>query len=133
MGVFSNIQRALDTHLNTLSSRPYIAWPNTKFNPVENAAYIKPTVLAANSSLETLNDVHKNPGIYQVDIYVPLEKGLNSALSLVDDIKDHFEDNRTLTSGGTIVYIQNVSLGQLERQDAWFRVYLEINYICYSE
>lgn len=132
MGVFSNIQRALDTHLNTLANRPYIAWPNTKFSPTENAAYIRPTVIPANSTLQTLNDVHRNPGIYQVDVFVPLEKGLNSALSLVDEIKAHFEEDRTLVAGSDTVMIQNIGLGQLERQDAWFRVYLEINYICYS-
>lgn len=132
MGVFSNIQRALDTHLNLLANRPYIAWPNTKFSPTENIAYIRPTLLPANSTLETLNDVNRNPGIYQVDVYVPLEKGLNSALSLIDDVKDHFESNRSLVTGGDTIFIQNITLGQLERQDAWFRVYLEINYICYS-
>ncbi len=132
MGVFSNIQRALDTHLNILANRPYIAWPNTKYEPINGSTYMRPTVLSANSTLQTLNDVHRNPGIYQIDIFVPLEKGLNSALSLVDDIKDHFESDRTLTAGGDTVMIQNITLGQLERQEAWFRVYLEVNYICYS-
>lgn len=132
MGVFSNIQRSLDTHLNLLVNRPYVAWPNTKFTPVGDSSYIRPTLLPANSSLATLNDNHRNPGIYQVDIFVPLEKGLNSALTLADDIKAHFETSRQLTAGTDTVFIQNVSLGQLERQDAWFRVYIEINYICYS-
>ncbi len=132
MGVFSNIQRALDTRLNTLINRPYIAWPNTKFIPAENTSYIRPTLLPANSTLYTLNDNHRNSGIYQVDIFVPLEKGLNSALSLVDDVKEHFENTRDLVAGTDTVHIQQISLGQLERQEAWFRVYLEINYICYS-
>jgi len=132
VGTFSNIQRALDTHLNTLSNRPYVAWPNTKFKPQENASFIRPTMLAARSDILTLDDVHLNPGIYQVDVYVPLEKGVNAALTIIDDIKDHFEANRILNSGGTSVFIQSISLGQLQREEAWFRAYLEINYSCYE-
>lgn len=132
MGVFSNIQRALDIKLNALADRPYIAWPNTKFKPSENASYIRPTLLPAASTLATLNDDHRNPGIYQVDVFVPLEKGLNAALTLVDDIKVHFESERSLVEDDDVIMIQNISLGRLERQDAWFRVYLEVNYICYS-
>lgn len=132
MGVFSNIQRALDTHLNSLTDRPYVAWPNAKATPLNGSSYIRPTLLPANSDLYTLNDVNMNPGIYQIDIYAPLEKGLNSALTLADAIKDHFESNRRLTAGGDTVFIQNISLGSAERQDAWYRVFLEINYVCYS-
>lgn len=132
MGVFSNIQRALDTRLNELADRPFIAWPNTKFNPTNGSSYIRPTLMPAKSELYTINSVNMNPGIYQIDVYVPLEKGLNSALSLVDAIKDHFETDRSLVAGSDTVYIQNITLGDSERQDAWFRVYLEINYVCYS-
>lgn len=132
MGTFSNIQKALDTKLNTLANRPYIAWPNTKFTPTENTAFIRPTMLASSGDLLTLNNEHLNPGIYQIDIYVPLEKGLNSALILVDDIKDHFEVNRVLVANGTTVFIQNINLGSIQREEAWFRAILEINYSCYA-
>ena len=132
MGVFSNIQRALDTRLNQLIDRPFIAWPNTKFAPTAGASYIRPTLIQAKSELYTLNDVHMNQGIYQIDIYVPLEKGLNSALSLMDAIAEHFEEERSLVVGDDTVHIQQITPGDSERQDAWYRVYLEINYLCYS-
>ncbi len=132
MGVFSNIQRALDTRLNTLANRPYVAWPNTKFVPTENTSFIRPTLLPASSELLTLNDNHRNPGIYQIDIFVPLEKGMNSALTLADDIKEHFETERRLTAGVNTIFITAVSFGNIERQDAWLRAYLEVNYSCYS-
>lgn len=132
MGVFSNIQRALDTKLNTLANRPFIAWPNTKYAPTENTAFIRPTLLPVSSDLYTLNNEHRNPGIYQIDVFVPLEKGLNSALSLIDDIAEHFSSDRRLSAGTDTVFIQNISISPAERQEAWLRIYIEINYVCYS-
>lgn len=132
MAVLGNIQAALDTRLNSLSNRPFIAWPNTKYVPAENVSYIRPTLLPAASQLYTITDNHRNSGIYQIDIFTALEKGMAPALTLADNIKVHFEANRTLTSGSDQVLIQAVSMGIPERQDAWFRVYLEVNYICYS-
>lgn len=132
MGVLANIQAALDTKLNGLSGRPYIAWPNTKYNPTENTSYIRPTILPAASQLYTITDNHRNSGIYQIDIFTALEKGMAPALTLADNIKTYFESDRVLTAGSDQILIQNISMGTPERQDAWFRVYLEVNYICYS-
>jgi hypothetical protein len=132
MGVFSNIQRALDTQLATLSGLPAVAWPNAKYVPVIGTTFIRPTVLPASSSLYTLNEVRHNPGIYQVDIFTEVEKGLNASLTLADSIKALFETDRRLTAGSDTIFIKQVSLGKGERQDAWNHIYVEINFECYS-
>ena len=132
MGVFSNIQNALQVRLNTLTNRPYIAWPNKEFTPIQGNTYIRPTLLAGESTLLNLDLAYSNPGIYQIDIFVPTAKGMNAVLTLVDDVKDHFEADRDLISGTSTIYIKNVSLSSVDRQNAWFRAIVEINYICYQ-
>lgn len=132
MGVFSNVQRALDTQLATLSASPPVAWSNVKYTPVVGTSYLRPTILPANSELTTLTDHKRNPGVYQVDIFTEVEKGEGAGLTLADSIKSLFEGNRRLTAGSDIVFIKQISLGRGERQNAWNHIFVEIHYECYS-
>ena len=132
MSTFLNIQRALDKRLAAMPNRPAIAWPNTKFTSQNETLYLRPTMLPAQSSLYTLNDVHRNPGIYQIDIFCALEKGVSAALTMADEIIDFFEEDRSLTAGVDTVYIQSCGVSAGERQESWYRVYVEIAYVCFS-
>lgn len=132
MGTFTNIQAALDTKLSTLSGLPAVCWPNTKYSPTENTTFLRPTLLSNTSELATLNSYHLHKGIYQIDIFVALEKGPAAMLTLQDSIKAHFENGRRLTAGSDIIYIQAISPGQGIRENAWFMGHVDINYICYS-
>ncbi len=131
MGVFSNIEIALNTRLATLSPLPVVAWPNMAFKPVENTLFLRPTLLPVGSSLNQLNGQERHKGIYQVDIFVPLEKGVLVLNNLLDSVKSLFSSNRTL-SATDIVYIQEVGIGRAQRQEAWFVGFVEIHYLCYS-
>ncbi len=132
MSVFTNIQTALDTALASVPSVPPIAYSNIEYLPVQGTTYLRSTVLPATSSLFTLNDVHRNPGIYQVDIFFPTGKGNGAALGIADAIKTTFQTNRRLSSGGDIVFIKEISLGKGERQDAWEHIFVDISYECLS-
>lgn len=132
MAIFTNIQIALDSRLNTLTDKPDIAWPNVKYRPSKGTAFLRPTLLPAASSRYTLNNGDMHQGIYQVDIFVPLDVGLATVLDYADDIRSHFRD-QTLTAGGDKIYINYVSLGNYERVDSWFRVIVEINYMSIEE
>jgi hypothetical protein len=131
---FANIQRALDDKLKTAASNPYIVWPNAEVRPGNAAlsSYVRPTLLLANTDLYTLNDYERIPGIYQVDIYGQLNRGVQAVYSLADEIKTLFEDSRRLTVSSTIVLIQGIGIGQASREDAWYRVSLNINFICFN-
>ena len=132
MGVFSNIQAALDTQLATLSGLPAVAWPNVRYVPVLGTTYLRPTLLPSNSVLNTVAGMSKHPGIYQVDIFTEAEKGQGAGLTLADSIKTLFEASRRLTAGSDTIFIKSVSVGKGERQDAWNHIFVEINYECYS-
>lgn len=132
MGVLANIQKVLDVRLKSLPSNPYISWPNTKFTPVNQTSYIRPTLLLGRTDLYTLNDYERIPGIYQVDILGQLNRGVQTVYTIADEIKTHFESDRNLSEGNTLVKIQGISFGQAEVQDAWYRVFVEISFLTFN-
>jgi hypothetical protein len=131
MGVFTNIETALHTRLATLTSSPPVQWPNTRYKPTENTTFIRPTILPSATTLETLAGMEQHIGIYQVDVFVPLEKGISTLDSWLDAIQSLFKSNKTLTATD-VIFIQAVSRSQAQRQDSWYVGFVEINYICYS-
>lgn len=135
MAIYTNIQAALDTKLNTIAGSPSIAWPNTEFTPNHGTLFLEPNVIPIESDLATLNDYHRYAGIYQVNIYVPLEKGTATMNLWLDRIHDLF-DKQTLTSGGDSVFIQNINRGPVTRDTdnriEYHRTNIDINFIVYS-
>ncbi len=132
MGVFSDIQAALDTTLTAISGIPPIVYDNVSYVPVQGTAFVRATVLPAASTLFTLNEVRKNPGIYQVGIFTPVGKGLGAALVIADAIKAYFETHRRIVQGSNTIFVMQVSIGKGEREDAWEHIFVEINYECYA-
>lgn len=132
MSLFNDLQSALQVKLNSLANRPYIAWPNVDFTPISGKTYLRPTLLPAKSTLSTLDGMQRNSGLYQIDIFTPAGIGSGAALSLADTIKDHFNESTELTANDTIVYIQAISISAPSREEAWYRVYVQIDYIVYQ-
>ncbi len=131
MGIFTNIESALNTRLSELNDLPRVAWPNMHFVPTENEVFIRPTILPFSTSLSTLAGVEVHKGMYQIDVYVPLEKGISVLTSILDNIQDLFKSERTLTATD-VVLIQEISRGMFKREESWFCGMIEIRYICYS-
>lgn len=132
MAVHTNIELALHTRLATLSGLPAVEWPNTAYTPTENTQFLRPTILPASSKLETLTGQEAHIGIYQVDVFVPLEKGVAALHTLLDGIATLFKSNKTMTAGGDTVFVQAVSRGRAQRQESWYVGFIEVNYLCYS-
>lgn len=128
MSVFNNIQNALNAKLSAISGVPTIFWPNSIKEPIRGQNFVRPSLLPASSELYTLNNGNYHTGIYQIDIFVKLNNGTSEALLIADAIRDGFNRQR-LNSSGTTVFIQNISMSQAERSEAWWRVYLEVNYL----
>ncbi len=131
MGVFTNIETALHTRLATLSGSPAVAWPNTHYVPTENTSFIRPTILPTNTNLECLSGSEIHKGIYQIDVFVPLEKGVSALNTLLDSIESLFKSNKTMTATD-VVFVQSIARGRAQRQESWYVSFLEVNYLCYS-
>lgn len=129
---FANIQKALDIKLKALPSCPYISWPNTQFKPANNNLYIRPTLLMSKTDLYTLNTYNRFPGIYQIDVFGQLNRGVQQVYSMADEIKSHFETDKTLIEDDTILLIQEISLGAGTREEAWYHIYVQINFLAFN-
>lgn len=131
MAVFTNIHAALNARLATLAGSPTIIWPNTKQQPVIGTSYLQPHVMPATTTLSTLSNTQLHKGIYQIDVYVPLQTGLATLTGLTDSLLTLFK-GQSLTAGSDVIHIQAVGQGATTRQDSWYKSYVEIYYICYS-
>ncbi len=134
MSVFADIQRLLDTTLKNIPGIPFISWPNAETKPGNTALtqYVKPSLLLGKTDLYTLDSYERIPGIYQIDIYGQLNRGVQQVYSVAAMIKDAFEADRELGTSGTLVMIQGISMGPTVREDSWFRVFVEVNFICFN-
>jgi len=129
MSVFSDIQNALNTALSEISGLPVIYYPNDLKSPVQDNSYIRPTLIPASSELYTLNEGDFHQGIYQVDVFVPLKKGIREVNQYADAIHDGFK-RQTFNIGTTNVFIQQISISQQQRIEAWWSCYVEVSYLC---
>lgn len=132
MGIYSDISNALNTRLSTLSNAPTILWPNHKANLVPGNTYLRPTLLPAQTNIGTFARSQHHKGIYQVDVFVPLEKGISTINTLLDNLETHFATDLTLSSGSHTVYIGASGRGNSVRQESHYVTYLQINYTCYQ-
>tara|TARA_R110002167_G_scaffold357967_1_gene573720 strand:- start:1121 stop:1531 length:411 start_codon:yes stop_codon:yes gene_type:complete len=136
MSVYTNLQIALETKLNTITGSPSIAWPNTEFKPSHGTLYLEPMLLPILSTLETLNDYQRYEGIYQINVSVPVEKGTATLNLWLDRINDLFISDRRLTAGGDTVFIQAIERGPTQRDSEndieYYRSNIDIAFIVYT-
>lgn len=128
MAVYANIAKILDTRLKLLGSAPSIAWPNTKFVPGNLALYVRPTLMLGSTDIYTLNDRNRIPGIYQIDIFGQSNRGIQTVFAVADELKNHFDEVKEMSEGSTIVHIHGISLHEGQRDEAWYSVYVQVNF-----
>lgn len=126
---FQNIQVAFNKAIKLVPNIPTIAWPNVKFEPTNNTAFVTPNIIPGSNEVST--SVEKYKGIYQVDINVPLNKGTLQLYSIADAIKTYFQAARLVENGQTI-HINEISLGTVQRDNAWYSINIDINYTSYT-
>lgn len=134
---FKNVQAALDTRLSTLTTAVdpiAVAWEGTNFEPVVGETFIRTTnITTVSDQLDLANSAQDNVGIYQIDVFYPLNgQGTGPMLDIISDIYNHFKGSLTLTSGGTKVYIRNISrLPTVKSEDTWMIGGIQVNYTSY--
>lgn len=125
---FLDIRAALDARLNTLSGLPPVAWPNTRYEPVYNTLWLRPTLLPSGTRAATMTeDMHT--GIYQIDIFAPIGTGPAATDAMADAIADHFKPLTSLTSGSATVRCITVSRRVATTDDAWYHTIIEVSYL----
>lgn len=132
MSLINNIQNALNAKLASINGLPTVYYPNVEKTPVQGTDWLRPTLLPANSDLYTLNNENMHQGIYQIDIFTQIKKGTAPLLLIADSIRDSFNADKSLTSGGQVVHLQQISIGQAQRIESWWSCYVQINYLAFN-
>ncbi len=133
MGVFFDIEAALQSKLNTVVNKPKIQWENDdSYKPVIGTKYWRATNIPAQSELITTGALQKHQGFYQVDVFVPVNKGLAVLMTDLDNIYTAFNSTLSLLAGESRIDILQVGKGRVVREDSWCHGFIQINYMCYS-
>lgn len=133
MSVFLDIESALQTKLDSIAGHPKIQWENVDtYEPVSETRYWRPTHLPKPSELATAGGLQKHQGVFQVDVFVELETGVGQLMQDLDLIYEAYNTTSSLQANDTKVHITGVGRGRAEREEQWYRGFIEIQYICYS-
>jgi len=130
--MFLDIKIALDSKLNSLSGTNIFAWENISHTPVIGTSFIRPSILYSPSSKLTLDGMQLVQGIYQIDVFFPVNKGVKDLIDKMDDIYDLFRE-QILESDGTIVTITTVNSNRMTTDKAWIVGTVDVYFNCYNE
>lgn len=130
--VFTNIEACLNTRLSQLAGLPPVQWPNVDFMPTEGQTFLRPTLMPAAGKLSTVAGSYIETGLYQIDIFTPLNQGSYELTSLQDEIFNLYAGNKTITSNSVTVFVQDIVQGKGVREDGWYLGYITVYYQCYT-
>lgn len=133
MSVFTNIQVALDTRLAAGSFGIPIVYENVPYSPVAGTSWLRATTLFADAEVVTVSRKERFRGIYQVDVFVELEKGSGDLNTLLDAVRDHFKASLNLTAGSDQIIIRNIGRTAATRDRAWYQGSVEVNFDVFTD
>ncbi len=133
MGVFFDIESALQGTLNAIPNKPKIQWENDNtYQPAIGTRYWRPTHLPQRSELATAGALQKHQGIYQVDVFTVANKGLAQMMDDLDAIYTAYNTVLSLTVNESRIDILGVGRGRVVQEQSWSHGFIEISYMCYS-
>lgn len=129
--MFADISSALDAHTNLLALPT--AWENKSFEPVTGQLYLRATLLPAGTEPTGFGDSSDGSvGVYQIDVVAPSGGGKGEAMTVADQVADHFKRDTQLIANGTKVKVTTVSRATGSRDGAYFIIGVEVNYISFT-
>lgn len=131
MATIRDIKIALDVNLADLSGSTPIAWENINYKPVHNTTYIRPTLLFSPSTKLDMEGDQLIQGIYQIDVFAPVNIGMSDLLNKMDDIFDLFRE-ATLISNDTTVYVNTISSNRFSTEQDWIVGTISVSFSCYK-
>ena len=124
------ISAALSSRLNTLTDAPPIAFENAGYTPVEGTTWLRESYLPAASSTVGMAAGGSTDfiGVYQVNIYAPLDDYKLESHQLIDSITAHFVRGTVLTFDSQSVVIEQVNAAQGLASGGWFLMPISVNW-----
>lgn len=101
------IQTTLFDHLRSFAwEEAQIAWPNKGFKPTPGTAWLRPSILPAETIQETLGDsgVNRHSGLLQIDVFWPAGEGIERPVEVAGALIKHFKRGTVLA--GSTFYVR---------------------------
>lgn len=124
---FNTIPAALIAHYRAgaFFTDALTAYPNAAFTkPAPTVAWASVFNIHATTAALSLSDSDEMPGVFQIDLNYPLNKGAGAAQIMAQQIRAHFK--RGTKVGG--VFIGAVSYVPLGPVDGWYRGVVSVEY-----
>lgn len=125
--MFNSIPAALIAHYRAgaFFSDALTAYPNAAFTkPAPTVAWASVFNIPATTAALSLSDSDEMPGVFQIDLNYPLNKGAGAAQTMAQHIRAHFKRG-TRVSGVEIGAVSYVPLGPV---DGWYRGVVSVEY-----
>lgn len=134
MGRILDIQTAMDYALSQISGAPTIVWENgPDIEMTLSSSYWRPTLLTGKGSVAQADMLQKITGIYQVDIFVPSNRGTSVIKGYYDSIFTAFNVTTNISANSTKIYIGDINPGAITQdKHGWCQGFIEINYDCFT-
>ncbi len=135
MGYLFDLQVGLESRLNEISNKPYVQWENDQtYKPTIGTRFWRTTVLPNRTEGASIDPqgAQRHTGIFQVDVFVPLNEGLADCMQDLDQIFDKYPISDTIIVGNTRINITSVGRGRVEREKSWLHGFIEVQYKMYS-
>jgi hypothetical protein len=121
--MYAEIQQALDNRLATVTGLPELQTENTRVNRTgkANTPFARGTLLPAQASQLTVGvgGVNTYSGLYQVDLFYPVDTGTTAVNAMADAVMAKFVRGDTLVVDGVSVHI-TLSWREVGRRDEPF-------------
>jgi len=115
------MQATVEKHLNTLTPKPAIAWPNVKFTPTIGTPYLEPKLRPMMTTDGSLNrtGVVKEDALYILDVYVPIDTGTKVLRDWLIALEAHFPRNLILVNGSEQIRVRSIERNTPSTAGAW--------------
>lgn len=129
---YTNIEKALINAVNTVDNTTPRGYPNNILSQKDkpDGLWLQISNIRGKSDVLTMGSGGKDehPGILQIDIGYPKDKGSKEVLNKANEFCDYFHAGRPLTFAGQVVKITACSVGPGRMQGGYYEVILSINY-----
>lgn len=124
-----SVRAALETALNGITGSVPTAWENSPYKPITGTAYQAAYLLPVTENPTMGDDYHRISGVFQINLFYPLQAGTKNAATRAELIKTTFKRGNSYTSGSVTVRIEKTpEIGQGRVDGAWWMVPVKIRF-----
>jgi hypothetical protein len=109
--------------LDTYSDLPEVQTENRTYHPKEGQNFLRETLMP-NDEVLSANGERTSFGMYQIDLFVPIDSSISEAENLADNLKELFKPAQNLSG----VILEKSALLQSKVEKSWYIIPIRVSY-----